>query len=156
MVEGPRKSHSCKVCERVHLCPESPWWGEHRSRYRFARPHANSARILDIACGTGFGVAMLEEAGAGLVVGVDLSPATVREAGRDHAGPGRSFVAANGVRLPFATATFELIVSFENAGTHLCFRPFLGGTEEGTETGWGTAAFHSEQGLHGDERSGVR
>ena len=48
-----------------------------------------------------------------LVVGVDLSPATVREAGRDHAGPGRSFVAANGVRLPFAAATFELIVSFE-------------------------------------------
>src|SRR5436305_1525474 len=58
--------------ERVEIHPATPWWGEHRCRYRFALPYARGARVLDIACGTGFGAAMLAEAGARSVCGVDL------------------------------------------------------------------------------------
>src|SRR5262245_46834665 len=82
--------------ERLDLHPQSPWWGEHRSRYRLAQPHAGEANVLDIACGTGFGVEMLAEAGARRVVGADLEPEVVAAAGRAFAGSRRYFVTADG------------------------------------------------------------
>lgn len=99
--------------ERVLLDSCSPWWGEHRCRYLFAAPHAQGARVLEIACGTGFGAEMLVEAGASCVVGVDLDPETVGTAHRLYNGPKRSFSVADGTRLPFSDGTFNLITSFE-------------------------------------------
>lgn len=74
---------------------------EHLARYRFAREQARG-RILDVACGTGYGTAML---GA---VGVDLSLEALRYARKYPA----RYVAADAVRLPFGRV-FDTIVSFE-------------------------------------------
>jgi SAM-dependent methyltransferase len=74
---------------------------EHVARYRFARERARG-RILDVACGTGYGTAML---GA---VGVDLSLEALRYA-RRHPAP---YVAADAARLPFGRV-FDSVVSFE-------------------------------------------
>jgi SAM-dependent methyltransferase len=74
---------------------------EHLARYRFAREQARG-RILDVACGTGYGTAMLK------AVGVDLSLEALRYA-RRHPAP---YVAADAARLPFGR-TFDSVVSFE-------------------------------------------
>lgn len=46
---------------------------DHLARYHFAAPFVNGKRVLDIACGTGYGTRLLAEAGAQDVLGVDLS-----------------------------------------------------------------------------------
>jgi len=74
---------------------------EHVARYRFAREHTRG-QILDVACGTGYGTAML---GA---IGVDLSLEALRYA-RRHPAP---YVAADAARLPFGRV-FDSVVSFE-------------------------------------------
>jgi SAM-dependent methyltransferase len=74
---------------------------EHLARYRFARDHARG-RVLDVACGTGYGTAMLD------AVGVDLSLEALRYARRHPA----RYVAADAARLPFGRV-FDSVVSFE-------------------------------------------
>src|SRR5262245_3454784 len=87
--------------ERLALDHRSPWWGEHRSRYRFAQPFASRKRVLDIACGSGFGSAMLAHAGAEQVIGVDLEGASLREAEKHFSLPSLKFMQADGTSLPF-------------------------------------------------------
>jgi SAM-dependent methyltransferase len=86
--------------------PDSPWWGVHAARYRFASENLEFTRLLDIACGSGYGVAMLSS--GGWVVGVDLDRDALRSA-RD-AGP---VLAADGCRLPFPDDAFDAVVTFE-------------------------------------------
>ncbi len=74
---------------------------EHWARYLFARDRARG-RVLDVACGTGYGTALL---GA---TGVDLSVAALRYARRRT----DRLVAADALRLPFGRA-FDTVVSFE-------------------------------------------
>ena len=75
---------------------------EHLARYRFAKERARG-RVLDVACGTGYGTSML---GA---VGVDLSLPALRYAATRY--PAR-YVAADAASLGFKRA-FETVVSFE-------------------------------------------
>jgi len=75
---------------------------EHLARYRFARERARGG-ILDVACGAGYGTAML---GA---VGGDLSLGVLRYAARHYPAP---YVATDALRLPFGRA-FDTVVSFE-------------------------------------------
>lgn len=94
------------------LRKQSPWWGVHVARYQFAKPHVSNCLVLDIACGTGYGLPILQTK-ARSVVGVDLDLDAIRKArtssvkGREH------FVAADGCGLPFPDATFDVITSFE-------------------------------------------
>src|SRR4051794_34048029 len=44
---------------------------EHLARYRWAALAAKERRVLDAACGTGYGTRMLRSAGACLVLGID-------------------------------------------------------------------------------------
>jgi SAM-dependent methyltransferase len=74
---------------------------EHLARYRFARERVRG-RVLDVACGTGYGTSMLD------AVGVDLSLEALRYARRHPA----RYVAADAGRLPFGRA-FDAVVSFE-------------------------------------------
>src|SRR5687767_6601798 len=46
---------------------------EHIYRYRFAARFVRGRRVLDIACGEGYGAAALLRAGAASVIGVDIS-----------------------------------------------------------------------------------
>jgi SAM-dependent methyltransferase len=75
---------------------------EHLARYRFAREHARG-RILDVACGTGYGTAMLD------AVGVDLSIQALHYAKKHYSA---RTVAADAARLPFGRV-FDSVVSFE-------------------------------------------
>jgi SAM-dependent methyltransferase len=86
---------------------------EHWHRYAFARRFAHGRRVLDVACGEGYGAALLGAVAAS-VVGVDIDIATIENA-RSTYGDGTRvrFVAASGTSLPLSSGSFEVIVSFE-------------------------------------------
>jgi len=97
--------------ERLANDPTSELWGEHRSRYRFAARLARPGqRILDVASGAGFGLDQLDQAG-GRAVGVDYAAHALAEVRR--AQPRARLVRADATRLPFPSASFDLVVSFE-------------------------------------------
>jgi SAM-dependent methyltransferase len=89
--------------ERLGYAPTSELWGEHRSRYRFAAQWVAGKRVLDVACGAGFGQDMLRAAG-GCVVGVDLDYRPLR---------GGDQVQADAARLPLADASIDVVATFE-------------------------------------------
>ena len=57
---------------------------EHVGRYRFAKNFVSGKRVLDIACGEGYGAAALAKAGAASVIGVDISSDTCQHAQRKY------------------------------------------------------------------------
>jgi SAM-dependent methyltransferase len=89
----------------------SPYWGEHAARYVYAKAFVEERSVLDIACGTGYGVGLLRSK-ARFVAGVDIDPAAARDA-RNECGGNAAVLLANGVGLPFADSVFDIITSFE-------------------------------------------
>jgi O-antigen biosynthesis protein len=83
---------------------------EHLARYRLAARLAPGCRVLDAACGDGYGTAMLAAAGAVAALGVDLSEETVARAREKH---GIEAAAGDVTALPFDDGAFDLVVSFE-------------------------------------------
>src|SRR3954453_20744455 len=83
---------------------------QHLARYRFASQLAEGRRVLDAACGEGYGTAMLAAAGAGSVVGLDIDKPTVEHARAKY---GLEFEHADVGELPFEDGSFDLVVSFE-------------------------------------------
>jgi SAM-dependent methyltransferase len=88
-------------------------WIEHWHRYHFAARWVAGKRVLDVACGEGYGSAFLARTAA-YVAGVDVSPQAIEHAERAYAKPGSvEFVQASCTRLPFSDASFDVAVSFE-------------------------------------------
>ena len=90
-----------------------PWrdWGyTHLQRYLFARDHVQG-RVLDAACGTGFGSYVLAQRVAE-VVGLDVSPEAISEARQHHARPNLRFHHGVVESLP-PIAGFDAAVSLE-------------------------------------------
>jgi SAM-dependent methyltransferase len=85
-------------------------WNEHLSRYAYASRYAAGRRVLDAGCGAGYGTDLLATEAA-QAVGIDVSPDAVRHSFDTY----RSalWVAASAAQLPFAPATFDLVVCFE-------------------------------------------
>jgi SAM-dependent methyltransferase len=93
--------------EQVHVArrPTNRIEAEHLARYQWAAERA-VGRVLDAACGTGYGSALFEQ-----VVGIDKDAASV-EAARVAAPHGR-FIVGELPDLPFPDSSFETVVSFE-------------------------------------------
>ncbi len=86
---------------------------EHWHRYAFARQFVLDKRVLDAACGEGYGAALLAEVAAS-VVGVDIDADAVAQANSRYARPPRvSFVEGTCTALAFPDASFDVVVSFE-------------------------------------------
>jgi SAM-dependent methyltransferase len=88
-------------------------WVEHWHRYYFAARWAQGREVLDVACGEGYGTALLADRGARRLTGVDLSPQAIAHARSTYSRPNVEFVEASCTRMPFADASFDLVVSFE-------------------------------------------
>jgi ubiquinone/menaquinone biosynthesis C-methylase UbiE len=89
-------------------------YDEHIYRYIFAAGLTVNKRVLDVACGTGYGVDYMLEKRAGQAVGVDISPEAVNYGWERFGKDGKaSFVCADGLKLPFANNSFDVVVSFE-------------------------------------------
>src|SRR5207249_3893519 len=86
---------------------------EHWHRYFFARRFVAGRRVLDVACGEGYGSALLSEAATN-VIGVDIDAATIAHASANYASRGNlRFVEGSATALPLPPASVDAIVSFE-------------------------------------------
>ena len=89
-------------------------WVEHWHRYHFAARWAEGREVLDVACGEGYGTALLAGRGARRVTGVDLAPAAIAHARRTYGNLANvQFVEASCTQMPLPDASFDLVVSFE-------------------------------------------
>src|SRR5689334_14566703 len=80
-------------------------WVEHWHRYHFAAHWAAGREVLDVACGEGYGTALLAARGAKRVTGVDLSAQAVAHARTAYANLANAqFVEAPCTRMPFPDA----------------------------------------------------
>ncbi|RRO13800.1 glycosyltransferase [Saccharopolyspora rhizosphaerae] len=87
---------------------------EHYHRYALAAPFARGKRVLDLACGEGYGAALLAAAG-GEVVGVDVDEQTIAHARHHYAGRDVSFEVGS-ITDPDLLADakpFDVVVCFE-------------------------------------------
>jgi ubiquinone/menaquinone biosynthesis C-methylase UbiE len=86
---------------------------EHWHRYAFARRFAAGKRVLDAACGEGYGSALLGTV-AQSVVGVDIDASAIAHA-RERYGEGSRvrFIAGSCAALPMPDASVDAVVSFE-------------------------------------------
>lgn len=88
-------------------------WMEHWHRYHFAASLAAGKRVVDAACGAGYGSALLARTAAS-VTGADISAEAVAHARGAYAGASNlSFVEAPCTKLPLPDASADLFVSFE-------------------------------------------
>ena len=67
----------------------------HLERYEFAATMVANRRVVDCACGTGYGSEILARAGAAVVVGVDIDDAAIAFAHQNHAHDRISYQAAD-------------------------------------------------------------
>ena len=106
------------MSEQVHWTGERVVLGEspteveleHLQRYRLSSKVC-SGRILDVACGTGYGSEILSDGGKHPTIGVDISRETLLHARTES--KTTQFVRASVESLPFKRGSFDYIVSFE-------------------------------------------
>ncbi len=86
----------------------------HAERYAFAARHAHPGRLLDIACGVGYGAALMLDARPDIaaVQGVDCCEQAVDEARRAHAHPRARFQVGDAMTFR-SPCPFDTVVSLE-------------------------------------------
>ena len=88
-------------------------WIEHWHRYHFARRWVAGRDVLDVACGEGYGTALLAREAAS-AIGVDVSSEAIAHARSAYANVANArFECAPCTRLPLADASVDVAVSFE-------------------------------------------
>jgi SAM-dependent methyltransferase len=84
----------------------------HLERYKWAARFAKERRVLDLACGVGYGSALLATAGAQHVLGVDKDADAIAYAREHYSAPGLTFESHDAFGFRPAT-TFGLVVCLE-------------------------------------------
>ena len=84
----------------------------HVKRYTFALPWCEGREVLDVACGVGYGTAVLAKAAA-RVVGGDIDAASIAYARERYGGSNVEFAVLDATALPFEDSTFDAVCSFE-------------------------------------------
>lgn len=90
---------------------------EHFHRYAMARSLASDKRVLDVACGEGYGARILAEVAAS-VIGVDIDPATIAHAKATYKRPNLHFCQDSCTSLNLQDSSIDLAVSFETLEHH--------------------------------------
>ncbi|GEL08901.1 class I SAM-dependent methyltransferase [Salisediminibacterium halotolerans] len=106
--------------ERVipeYMKPDNSLLLEHLARYDFAKPYAKG-RVLDLACGSGYGAKMITKARKNQIsetLGVDADPEIVEYARRTYHHPLLHFKTGDALNpdLTDEIGTFNTILSFE-------------------------------------------
>src|ERR1700756_2540753 len=85
---------------------------EHWHRYLLARELVRDRDVLDIACGEGYGSALLAQT-ARQVVGVDISAAVIAHAPDAYPGDNLRSLEGSALAIPLEDASVDVVVSFE-------------------------------------------
>ena len=96
---------------------EGPIALEHLHRYAVACELASGKLVLDIACGEGYGTAMLAEV-AQHVIGVDNSDPVIAHATNKYQRANLEFKIGNCAKIPIPDGSLDLVVSFETIEHH--------------------------------------
>ena len=102
-----------RFCERRSGCGTDTQYVVQQSGYTWALQQLKGGdrlRILDAACGTGFGTYALAQ-GASTAVGVDLAPDAIDEARARYLAPGLFYLIMDVAKLAFRSATFDAVIS---------------------------------------------
>jgi len=87
-------------------------WNEHLGRYHLVSRISRRKRVLDVACGTGYGAAVLSRTAA-LTLALDISAAAISYAREHYPAANLHFLRAGCERTPFRDASFDLVTAFE-------------------------------------------
>ena len=102
--------------ERLEPTQRAEWrqFGhQHLQRYRFALERIEGLRVLDLACGVGYGSYVLAQVPGRSVTGLDLSPAAIAYGGAHYQRPGLRLCQADALTWTNDGAPFDTVVSFE-------------------------------------------
>src|SRR5213079_2760516 len=101
--------------------PELPWTGErfvpsctgqllyeHLHRYALAAAIADGKRVLDIACGEGYGANLLA-ATADQVIGIDIAADVIAHARRTYVRPNLTFADGSCLDIPLVDHSIDLV-----------------------------------------------
>jgi len=95
---------------------------DHSSRYEFAKKYVAGARVLDIACGVGYGSQILN----GLYktyTGVDINEEEIKFAQKNYARDNAKFILGNICN--FNDVPYDVIISFETIEHVRCYKTAL-------------------------------
>lgn len=98
--------------ERYHPEVGGNLFLEHVHRYIFAARFVEDQRVLDIACGEGFGSQILARS-ARSVIGIDIDTDAVGHADARYGGGQLSFLVGSAASIPLLDASVDAVVSFE-------------------------------------------
>ena len=101
------------IPEESFCGPETNIYKEHVARYNFASKYIKGKKVLDIACGSGYGSEILLKQGAKYVIGSDISKNTIDYAKDHYQNENIEFVTNDIKKLNFSDEEFDCIVSFE-------------------------------------------
>ncbi|MGC3974716.1 MAG: class I SAM-dependent methyltransferase [Nitrospira sp.] len=90
---------------------------EHLHRYALAKDFAAGKVVLDIACGEGYGSAVLAGT-AKRVYGVDIAPDAIAHAKVTYQRPNLEFLVGQCAKIPLPDGAVDLVVSFETIEHH--------------------------------------
>ncbi len=101
--------------ERISAKAFVPPWVRfaHVARYDFAAAFVREKRVVDGACGSGYGSAMLASAGARSVLGLDIADDGLREATETYDAPNLSFRKCDLSTLDVPASSCDVFISFE-------------------------------------------
>ena len=114
------------IVERIAVRPDDLFYREHVARYELARKYVDHGPLLDIACGSGYGSEMLQDACEAMVVGIDIDQTAVAAAKQAFSNPQIVFMVGTGTALPFQPDSFLTITSMETLEHIEDDRGFLG------------------------------
>lgn len=86
---------------------------EHQQRYEFFTSYYSGKKVLDAACGSGYGSYHISNSGAASVLGIDISTGSVEAAKKKYVNPNLTYKTADCSDLRKLGEKFDLIVSFE-------------------------------------------
>ena len=85
---------------------------EHLHRYALCRARVAGKRVLDVACGAGYGTNILAEVAAE-AIGADIDAGAIRRAVKKYKRDNLQFVTADCTDLPFEAGSFDVLVANE-------------------------------------------
>ena len=103
------------ILERVSSQSWVPAWIRHQhvARYEWAAGYCRNRRVIEVACGTGYGAEILSGGGAESIAGFDASADAIREAQARPAVKNVVFRVGDAMQLPVADASCDLFLSLE-------------------------------------------